>query len=192
MRLKKILKLTKDFHIGAVIYLMMMFVVGGSFSWLGLVAVSILTWFPDSDGVPYILLRNRPWVVRSWIRQFPVLGPFLKPILERSHWLIHYPVPYILILGGIVWWVSHSWFYLMAVLVGSIIHFLEDMYAVPGLRLFGPWGRAYRLEKWRIARVDEVERSRFYEKQLEALADKSAWQEIAMRTTDRPDWYSKM
>lgn len=153
------------------VYVVMSFIFWRPFSWAELLLVMFFAWAPDSDGIPFLLLRKRFRLV--------------------SHWFIHYPLPYILIVGSLVWWWGRDWFCLTTFVLASLAHFLHDSHSVPGIRWGGPWGRAYRLEGFRLVRVDELDRAIFYQRLREGTSQRSALDEILIRTIRRPEWFNR-
>ena len=161
-------EVSMDLVFGALVYFVVELLFWRPFSWFELSFVVFFALAPDSDGVPYLLLRKR-----------------LKLV---SHWFIHYPLPYILILGWRLWWWSHSWFYLTTFVLASLAHFLHDSHSVPGIRWWGPWGGAYRLEGFRLVRVSELDRAIFYQRLSKGSAKRSVLDEVLIRTIRRPEW----
>ena len=137
------------------------------FGWVMFFAVA-----PDLDWLPFMFLKRRFKLV--------------------SHWLIHFPLLYIPIGTGLVWWVSSDWFYVAAFVAASLAHFLHDAHSEPGIQWLWPFSKtAHAFHGFRMVPVYPDERRLFYEKLRKDAASRNIFQEIWIRTLGRPEWFKR-
>ncbi len=159
-----------DLVSGVLVYFLTKLLFQHSFS-LPELAISICFAFgPDLDLVPFFLLRRRMKLV--------------------SHWIIHFPLPYILFGGLVVWGITREWFFLLNFVFASLAHFIHDTASVPGIRWLWPLSRqAYAVGCSGVVLVSEDERRRFYDKMGDGAQQRSFLDEIKIRVGRwRPTW----
>lgn len=159
-----------DFVSGVLVYFLSKLLFQHPFS-LSELAIGICFAFgPDLDLIPFFLLRRRMKLV--------------------SHWIIHFPLPYILIGGLVVWGITREWFFLLNFVFASLAHFIHDTVSVPGIQWFWPLSRqAYALGRGGVVKVGKEERDRFYAKLSDGAQQRSFLDEIKIRVGRwRPTW----
>lgn len=150
-----------DATIGIAVYLAVSWLFDKSFDVAVWLAAIIFAHLPDSDTIPYLLLRKRFKLV--------------------SHHLIHYPLV-LIPLGAIALLALCGTLYLPLLYALSVTgHFIHDSTSVTGIKWLAPFSprNAYRLEGWRFVRARD--REAFYAELRPTIAKRTFIDEISMR-----------
>ena len=148
-----------DLSLGIIAFVGISLLFGKPFYWSLLFAAIIFAHLPDSDFIPFTLLRKRFRLV--------------------SHHLIHFPLLYIPLGMGALFASRKP---MLAVLFGicSIAHFIHDSMCITGIRWLWPLGKkAYTIQKFRFR--EATKRDEYYESLKRTRKNRNIIDEVIIR-----------
>ncbi len=148
-----------DIAAGTVIYVFVSLMFGESFAWMPFLLTLFFALSPDSDFIPYLLLRKK-----------------LKLV---SHHIIHFPLLFLPI-GALLVYFLAGFYFVVLFLLAAFAHFVHDSMSETGIQWLWPVDiSSYSINKGRIGVA--YKRELYYQCLRQTREERSIADEVKMR-----------